>query len=271
MANVKISALPAGTAPDRTEVVPAVQSATTVQFTLAQILGALLAADIPASAITDAKVSASAAIAESKLSLASDAAAGTASRRTIGTGALQAAAGNDSRLSDTRTPTAGSVVDASVSASAAIAKSKLAALDIVNADVNAAAAIAETKLSLASDAAAGTASRRTLGTSSTQAAAGDHAHSGTYEPIVTAHHARHSTGGGDAVAAADIGAVANSLVTTKGDLIAATASATPARVAIGTDGFVLTADAASTPGLKWAAVTVAADPGMAVFDRSAFR
>jgi hypothetical protein len=55
--------------------------------------------------VTDAKVSSSAAIAESKLSLASDAAAGTASRRTLGTGATQAAAGNDSRLSDARTPT----------------------------------------------------------------------------------------------------------------------------------------------------------------------
>lgn len=58
----------------------------------------------------------------------------------------------DARLTDTRTPTALSVVNASVSASAAIAESKLA---------------------LASDAAAGTASRRTLGTSSTQAYPGD--------------------------------------------------------------------------------------------------
>lgn len=54
--------------------------------------------------VVDANVSASAAIAESKLSLATDAAAGTGSRRTIGTGALQACAGNDGRLSDARTP-----------------------------------------------------------------------------------------------------------------------------------------------------------------------
>src|SRR3954467_9336462 len=45
---------------------------------------------------------------------------------------------SDSRLSDTRTPTDGSVTNAKVSASAAIAKSKLAALAIVNADVDAA-------------------------------------------------------------------------------------------------------------------------------------
>lgn len=48
--------------------------------------------------VTDVKVAAAAAIAESKLALASDAAVGTASRRTLGTGALQAAAGNDSRI-----------------------------------------------------------------------------------------------------------------------------------------------------------------------------
>lgn len=49
---------------------------------------------IASGVIVDADVSASAAIAESKLNLASDAAAGTASRRTLGTGAQQAAAGN---------------------------------------------------------------------------------------------------------------------------------------------------------------------------------
>lgn len=115
--------------------------------------------------VTNAKVNASAAIAESKLSLASDAAAGTASRRTLGTSATSAAAGNDSRLSDTRTPTDSSVT---------------------NAKVDAAAAIAESKLTLASDAAAGTASRRTLGTGATQAAAGDHTHAGlAYRTLVT--------------------------------------------------------------------------------------
>ena len=41
-----------------------------------------------------------------------DGAAGTASMRTLGTGAAQAAAGNDARLSDTRTPTDNSVTNA---------------------------------------------------------------------------------------------------------------------------------------------------------------
>lgn len=50
------------------------------------------------SGLTNAQIAANAAIAESKLALASDAAAGTASRRTLGTGALQAAPGNDARF-----------------------------------------------------------------------------------------------------------------------------------------------------------------------------
>lgn len=49
-------------------------------------------------AITDAQVAAGAAIAEAKLALATDAAPGTGSRRTLGGGANQAAAGNDSRI-----------------------------------------------------------------------------------------------------------------------------------------------------------------------------
>lgn len=65
------------------------------------------------------------------------------------------------------------LVNADISATAAIAKTKLANLDVVNADVNAAAAIAESKLNLATDAAAGTGSRRTLGTTATSAAAGN--------------------------------------------------------------------------------------------------
>jgi parallel beta-helix repeat protein len=67
------------------------------------------------SGITDSGVSASAAIAESKLALASDAAAGTASRRTLGTGAAQAAAGNHRHSSPadlgSGTPSSGKYLD----------------------------------------------------------------------------------------------------------------------------------------------------------------
>jgi Repeat of unknown function (DUF5907) len=156
------------------------------------LTGTAASPQIAAGVIVDADVNGAAAIAESKLNLASDAAAGTASRRTLGTGAAQAAAGNDARLSDSRAPSgaasgdlsgtypspqiaAGVIVNADINASAAIAKSKLAALAIVDADVSVGAAIAEAKLALASDAAPGTASRRTLGTGANQAAAGNDA------------------------------------------------------------------------------------------------
>jgi hypothetical protein len=56
--------------------------------------------------LVNTDVDPAAAIAESKLNLASDAAAGTASRRSLGTGATQACGGADSRLSNARTPTA---------------------------------------------------------------------------------------------------------------------------------------------------------------------
>jgi PKD repeat protein len=65
------------------------------------------------------------------------------------------------------------LVNSDIATAAAIAKTKLAALAIVDTDVAAGAAIAEAKLSLASDAVAGTASRRTLGSGATQAAAGN--------------------------------------------------------------------------------------------------
>ena len=83
----------------------------------------------------------------------------------IGSGAGDAVAGNDARLTDTRTPSDNSVT---------------------NAKVHASAAIAESKLDLASDAAAGTASRRTLGTGATQALPGNHS-STTDARTPTAH------------------------------------------------------------------------------------
>lgn len=89
--------------------------------------------------VTNAHVATGAAIAESKLALASDAAAGTPSRRTLGMGATQAAAGNDVRFP--------------------------AGADIVPGDVAAAN----------KDGLAAVLSLRTLGTSATQAAAGNQA------------------------------------------------------------------------------------------------
>lgn len=80
-----------------------------------------------------------------------DGAAGTASLRTLGTGALQATAGNDARLSDQRVPTDGSVTTA-----------KIPALTITDSHIAAAN----------KDGAAGTASLRTLGLGAAQALGG---------------------------------------------------------------------------------------------------
>lgn len=102
--------------------------------------------------VTNTSVAADANIDLAKLNIPSNAAAATPSLRALGTGATQAAAGNDTRLTNQRTPTD---------------------LSVTNAKVSNTAAIAESKLALASDAAAGTASRRTLGTGANQAAPGN--------------------------------------------------------------------------------------------------
>lgn len=86
-----------------------------------------------------------------------DSAAGTASMRTLGTGALQAAAGNDSRLSDARTPTAHTHTASQISDSSTVGRAVIVATD---------AAAARTAIG------AGT-SNLALGTTSSTAAAGD--------------------------------------------------------------------------------------------------
>jgi hypothetical protein len=80
----------------------------------------ITAANIVNATITDVQIAAA----------NKDGAAGTASLRTLGTGAAQAAAGNDSRLSDTRIPT-----DASVTGGTAGAGVKIAAGTITLANI----------------------------------------------------------------------------------------------------------------------------------------
>lgn len=67
----------------------------------------------------------------------------------------------------------GAIVNADIAAAAAIAKTKLAPLDVLDADVDPAAAIQESKLALATDAAPGVGSRRTLGPGAQQACPGN--------------------------------------------------------------------------------------------------
>jgi len=144
--------------------------------------GAVTSDKIADGTIANVDVSSAAAIAESKLNLASDAAAATPSRRTLGTGSTQAAAGNDgrfpttgeksalagtsgtpgsgnkyvtetdSRLSDSRAPSGSAGGDLSGSypnptiGSGKVTSDHIADGAIVNADINASAAIALSKL-----------------------------------------------------------------------------------------------------------------------------
>jgi hypothetical protein len=160
------------------------------QSDITGLVAALAAKQDASSAATDAELAAAIA------AIPADGAAGTASLRTLGTGAAQAAAGNDARLSDTRTPTDNTVTAAKIvaalkpSGTAAAADEALRALGTT---ASTAAAGDDSRLSDArtptdgsvtlakvngalkpsSSAAATDESLRRLGTGSTHAAAGD--------------------------------------------------------------------------------------------------
>lgn len=95
MADTKISALPATTTPATSDVTVVVSGGADKQVTVANLVKA---------APPQSHVSTHAPAGTDPLPI--DQAAGTASVRTLGTGAQQACAGNDSRLSNARTPTA---------------------------------------------------------------------------------------------------------------------------------------------------------------------
>jgi len=85
-----------------------------------------------------------------------------------------------------------------------------------------------------------------------------HSNGGTVKHGVSARdfdeanaHVNTTSGNPHSVTAADVGAVANSLVDAKGDLIAASADNTPARLAVGTNNYVLTAASGESTGLKY--------------------
>jgi len=113
------------------------------------LAGTATSPQIAAGVITDADVAAA----------NKDGGAGTASLRTLGTGATQAAAGNDIRFTDARTPTG----TASGDLSGTYPSPQIAAGVVTDVDVAAAN----------KDGAVGTASMRTLGTGAQQAMAGN--------------------------------------------------------------------------------------------------
>ena len=132
-------------------------------------------------AVTNAEVAVAAAIARSKLDFGSglvnaDIAAAAAiaySKLNLAASIVNADVSASAAIARAKLDFGSGLVNADIAVGAAIAKTKLASLDIVNADVNVSAAIAESKLALATDAAVGVGSRRTLGLGALQAMAGN--------------------------------------------------------------------------------------------------
>ena len=130
-----------------------------------------------------------------------DGAAGTASLRTLGTGAQQAAAGNDARLSDTRTPTAHASTHAAAGADpVTVAESQVTGLvsDLAAKEATANKGAASGYASLDGSTKVPIAQLPTGSTSSTVAIGNDARLSDARTP--TAHAASHNAGGSDAMA-----------------------------------------------------------------------
>lgn len=167
--------------------------------------------------------------------------------------------GNDSRLSDARTPTAHKSTHATGGADALSAS-----------DIGAAAA---THQHSGSDITTGTVAtgRLDVGTGSTQVAAGDHTHSlGDLSNVSSAtasdgqvlkwnNTAGEWQPGTDLTSGTGSGSVAtDTLWDAKGDLAVATGNDTAVRVGVGTHGQVLTADSNATSGVAWSSLGTAA-------------
>jgi len=167
--------------------------------------------------------------------------------------------GNDSRLSDARTPTAHKSSHATGGADALSAS-----------DIGAAAA---THQHSGSDITTGTVAtgRLDVGTGSTQVAAGDHTHSlGDLSNVSSAaasdgqvlkwnNTAGEWQPGTDLTSGTGSGSVAtDTLWDAKGDLAVATGNDTAVRVGVGSDGQVLTADSNATSGVAWSSLGTAA-------------
>ena len=179
----------------------------------------------------------------------------------------------DSRLSDARTPTDGSVTDTKIVAGG-LSTTAITGTAVVTAD---------SRLSDARTPTAHKASHSTGGTDALVAsdigaapASGISPSAITGTAVVTAdsrlsdartptaHAASHQTGGSDALtlAANQVTgtAIVQSLVDAKGDLLVGTADNTVSRLAVSvTNGYVLTADSAEATGVKWAVAAAPVD------------
>lgn len=162
---------------------------------------------------------------------------GTAAVVDTGTGPTNAILGNDSRLSDTRTPTAGSVVDNSVASNAAIALSKLASISTAR-----------------------ILGRTTAGSGAIEELpqASVFAFLGTGTPSATTY----LRGDGSWSTPASGGSVAtDTIFDAKGDLAVGTGADTASRLAVGTtNGHRLMADSSAATGVSWTATPTAAAP-----------
>jgi microcystin-dependent protein len=131
---------------------------------------AVTTAKIANSAVTSDKIN-NGAVGLDKISTSAkeNVAAGTAGLRKLGTSGTDACAGNDSRLSNSRTPTG----TAGGGLSGTYPNPSIGSGAISDANVATGANISEGKLNLSSDADPSVASRRSLGTTSNKAAAGN--------------------------------------------------------------------------------------------------
>lgn len=144
-----------------------------------------------------------------------------------------------------------SIVNADISASAAIAYSKLnLATSIVNADINASAAIAYSKLNLATSIVnADIATAAAIARSKLASGTASHVIINDGSGVLSSEAQLAITRGGTGAATATAAYTALSPLTTKGDI--QTFSTLPIRLAVGTDGQVLTANSANASGLGW--------------------
>jgi hypothetical protein len=173
--------------------------------------------------------------------------------------ALKVNASNFLEYAGTAIITSGNITNADISASAAIAYSKLnLSGSIVNADISASAAIAYSKLNLATSlvnadisASAAIAYSKLAALTASRAVVTDGSGVLTVA-TTTATEIGYVNGVTSAIQTQLDAKVAKSTFTTKGDILVATGSATPARLAVGLDGQLPYADSSQSSNILWA-------------------